>query len=440
MVGTFDVNRSYGLVDSAIAEPHRNAEPDLGLVGIRNSLGEGTVVDLVASSPQIIAAWRDEAARQVLRPEMETGWDPGTGMARTDFDAELARLIRTHPVGYCDLTVFAVGVVYLRIEFGPGLDILFLGGVLACFEFASYRPGIARALRHAAQTKAQEVMIAEESEFARLTERPEPEDRRTSAGYEESTIITSLTGVVRCVDPGDGEQLEGLLRDLEISNETAIPFEYHGVLYYNWANCVLTSRGSTEWTPDDELQRMEQAIRIAHVFQAACDAFLRLFQDEMNAQVDSYVTERGGGRGPGELNKLRTIALSVVNLTNFSRVTQSHEDRRYFELFAMDANLKDTQRLLIESVDVLYNVQEAETQQDRSRRETVLNGIVILLASLTLISVSADAYDFIRDQETIIERRLLRVQLFVEFMLALSVAVAILIWFLTRPPRGRRRR
>ena len=438
LVGTFDVNRSYGLVDSAITEDLRGTEPDLGLVGIRNPLGDGTVVDLVSTAPDVIETWRAEAARQVRRPEMETGWDAGSGMPRREFDAELVRLITRHPIDQCDLTVFAIGVVLLRLEFGPGLDTRFLGGVLACFEFAGYRPAISRQLRSAAQVRAREAMTSEKSEFARLTERPEPEDRRTSEGYEESTIFASFTGIVRCVDPGDRELLEHVLQLLEIPPENGIPFEYHGVLHYDWANCVLMPREWPDSDPEQDLERMEQDIRIAHVFLAACDAFLRLFQAEMNAQVDSYVTERSGGRGPEELNKLRTIALAVVNLTNFSRVTQSPEDRRYFELFAKDAHLGETQRLLIESVDVLYNVQEAEAQHDRARRESVLNGVVILLASLTLISVSADAYNFIRDQEPIIEERVRRVQLFVEFLLGLSLVVALLIRFLTRPPRRRR--
>jgi len=48
LVSTFDISRSYALVDSAIVETARNPEPDLELVGIRNPLGGGTSVDLLA--------------------------------------------------------------------------------------------------------------------------------------------------------------------------------------------------------------------------------------------------------------------------------------------------------------------------------------------------------------------------------------------------------
>lgn len=441
LVSAFDVNRSFGLVDSAIRADLRNAEPDLGLVGIRNPLGEGTTVNLLDSA-QLIEDWRAEASRQVDRPEMETGWSSDIGIVRGEFDEGLKRVIRDHPIGRCDLTVFAVGVVYLRLEFGPGLDLTFMNGVLACFEFAGYRPLIAQQLRELARARVDESMISGRSEFARLTGRPEPQNHQTANGYEESTILTSFTGLVRCIDAGDDALLSDLLKLLEIPSRKAntLQFEYHGTLYYDWATCVLTPRGSEGWEPDEELQRMEEAIKIAHVFLAACDAFLAMVQGEMNAQVDYYVKERGGGRGPEELNKLRTIALALVNLTNFSRVTQSQEDRNYFDRFARDSSLGETQRLLIESVDVLYNVQEAEAHQDRSKRETVLNAVVIILASLTLISVSADAYNFVRDEEPIIAQRFLRLQLFVEFLLAISLIVTVLVWFLSRPRQRRRGR
>ena len=58
--------------------------------------------------------------------------------------------------------------------------------------------------------------------------------------------------------------------------------------------------------------------------------------------------------------------------------------------------------------------------------------VVALLASLTLISVTVDAYDFIRGQETIIHARLQRLG----FLLAeLALVIASLI-FLARS-RGR---
>lgn len=440
LVSAFDISRSYGLVDSAIVETARNPEPDLELVGIRNPLGEGTSVDLLVSAPSLIDEWRTEASRQAHRPAMETGWTKETGISHTEFNDVLSSMILRHPIDRCDLTIFAVGVVYLRIELGPGIALPFLTGVLACFEFAGYRSSISRAIRRVAQEQVGTTMVTQRSEFSRLTERPEPADLRTSKGYEESTIFTSFTGLIRCIDPGDDALIPEVLELLEIEKDDALEFEFHGFLHYDWAVCVLTPRELPELDLEQEFERMEVCIRIAHVFLAACDAYLALFQDEMNAQVDFYVTERGGGRGPEELNKLRTIALALVNLTNFSRVTQSKEDRNYFSRFAEDAHLGETQRLLGQSGDVLFNVQDAEANQDTSRRETVLNTVVILLASLTLISVSADAYNFIRDEEPIFGQRFLRIQLFVQFLVALALIVAIFFWFLGRARRRRRRR
>jgi hypothetical protein len=85
----------------------------------------------------------------------------------------------------------------------------------------------------------------------------------------------------------------------------------------------------------------------------------------------------------------------------------------------------------------LYNVQDAEAQFEQTRRDNVLNGIVVILASLTLVSVTADAYSFIRDQDPLIQARIERVQLLLEFLLGLALLTTLVVW-LVRPRRRRR--
>jgi hypothetical protein len=90
------------------------------------------------------------------------------------------------------------------------------------------------------------------------------------------------------------------------------------------------------------------------------------------------------------------------------------------------------------ATETLYNVQVAETQSREVRRQGVLNAILLLLTSFTLISVTADAYNFVRDQEVMIPERLDRVLILSEFVLALALLLAIAV-YVTWPSRRRRR-
>jgi hypothetical protein len=217
-----------------------------------------------------------------------------------------------------------------------------------------------------------------------------------------------------------------------------IAFEYHGTLTYTWASCLVTPRARPEQAIDHEMARIEECVRIAHVSVATCEAFLLMFEDEISKQVESLVVGTRGGRGSEALNKLRALALAVVSMTNLARVTQSEEDRSYFDRFTTSAALASTQQRLTNSVEVLYSVQDAKAQHDRAQRESLLNGVVVLLASLTLISVSVDAYGFLGGGAPLIDQQLRRLQLLIEFVVGLAVVVALFLWLVIRRPRSSR--
>jgi len=161
-----------------------------------------------------------------------------------------------------------------------------------------------------------------------------------------------------------------------------------------------------------------------------------MFEDEISKQVESLIVGTRGGRGAEALNKLRALALAVVSLTNLNRVTQSAEDRGYFDKFTADAGLASIQQRLTNSVEVLFSVQDAKAQHDQIQRESVLNGVVVLLASLTLVSVSVDAYSFLGGGNPLINDQVRRLQLLIEFVLGLAILVTLFIWFVIRRSRS----
>jgi hypothetical protein len=436
----FDLGNSYGVTDRVFAEDRFDSPANISMVGISNPLGRGVTMDLVAEAPAVIEAWRREAHAQLDRSELEPGWRPDwPDLPRERFDGQVREVITRHPVR-CLLTLYALGIGYLRFEVTETMDPRLVDGVLTCFEYAAYRPVVASAVLAAAQSHVERCLKGRHKEFRDLTARPAEKPRLDADGYEEITIFPAFTHIVRCVGEESADQsrqLRTLL--LPVTGTTDIEFEYHGTLSYTWATCLVNPRSAPQQPVDEEMARIEECFRIAHVSVGICEAFLRMFEDEIAKQVESLIVGPHAGRDSEALNKLRALALAVVSMTNLGRVTQTDEDRRYFEAFATSAQLEYTQQRLTNSVEVLYSVQEAEVQHDQIRRDSLLNGVVLLLASLALVSVSVDAYNFLGTQDhPLIGQQLRRVQLLLEFVGVLTLLVAVFVWAVIRRPRRRR--
>jgi hypothetical protein len=182
---------------------------------------------------------------------------------------------------------------------------------------------------------------------------------------------------------------------------------------------------------------MLACIEIAHTFLGACEAFTGLFDAEMHAQVGAYARATLGGRRSQDLNRLRTLALALVSLTNFDLVTPTEEDQHYFRLFEKAAKIGKKQSFIQEACEILYNVQEAEFQRQQDRRDRILAYFLAGLTSLTLVSVMADSYNFIGGQNaTLISSRSERLELLV----AVGILGILLILLLIRPSFRRRKR
>ena len=444
LVGYFDMGTSYGLGDDVFPKGEAAPEPDIGLVGINFPLGQGLLLDLCARAPELVALWRQEAVRQVARPEMETGWTGDLAVPRAEFDRRIEELAAHHPIERCELRIHAVGTVLAELRFGSGVPLPYLPGLLRCFEYAAYRPHVADELLAASARRVEAALGPELTGLVELSQRELPEAKSDARGYTERMLFSGFTHLVACVDDGDEGELAAVTDALNLRSEDVIDFEYHGKLHYGWHASLLEPNEVRGWgrpggegeSPEEQIMRMEACIRVAHVFLGTCEAFTRLFESEIRKQVGGYVAKHAAGRSPEELNRLRTLALAVVSVTRFEGVTATEEDQTYFRKFNESADIGGKHEMIQRATEVLYNVQVAETQEKESRRQWVLSVIVGLLTSLTLISVTADAYDFIRADESLIERRAYRLLL---VTLEIALIVAILVVLLTVAVRARRR-
>jgi hypothetical protein len=134
------------------------------------------------------------------------------------------------------------------------------------------------------------------------------------------------------------------------------------------------------------------------------------------------------GRGPEELNRLRTLALAVVNVTQFNLVAQADEDRAYFAKFAAASDIDTHHRLIQDACELLHNVQLAQRQHEDARRQKLLNAVLLLLTSLTLVSVTVDGYSFIAGDGQLIPERSGRILALAALVLSLALTVGALLY------------
>jgi hypothetical protein len=427
LVSSFDLGESYGIADSVFRKEVRRPPVSIGNIGVNSPLGWGTTIALDPGSKPV-QAWRAAAIEQVRRKDMREslGWTPGQGAPLPEFQDELTEVLRGHPVDRCHLTVYSVGTVYLRIQFGPDLPLPYLEGFLNCFEFAGYTPAVSDVLLHAAGDHVNSALAREARQLRALTRRERPATVRDAEGYEESGQFTYFRHVLLCVDPGDDGLVPALLADNGIDPDAGVLFEYHGMLHYSPGLYVLEVKGIDDPEDPETSRRSERLladIEVAHVFEGTCEAFSRLILGEIRAQVEIYSSDEPARADPDRLNRLRTVALAVVNLTQYTLVSPTDEDQGFFTRFDAEAQIDRKHQLITNAVEVLYNVQSAEQQEAASRRANRLNRAAAVLASLTVVSVMVDSYNFVREDEALLPALLPRLVTLVLLLALILVLV-----------------
>jgi hypothetical protein len=247
-------------------------------------------------------------------------------------------------------------------------------------------------------------------------------------------LFTAFTCVALCVDKDDDiAEIRQQFSERETDHLQTLHFEYHGKIHFGWSACVLEPRtmGSTPEAALVEIARMLECIQIAHVFLGTCQAFEKLFLHETRQQTERYVKGRTG-RKWRELNRLRTLALAVVDLTNYGSVTMADEDQEFFKCWEQHAHLESRQSRIQEQCELLYNVQEAEADNEKANRDWLLNRIILFLTILTSITVLTDSYDFVHYEQGWLAFWSHRLAILVSAVAALSVVFAISLHYLTR--------
>jgi hypothetical protein len=459
----FDVGYSLGLGDE-VFRPNATPKVSPGTqyhvqeveqvrrdLGLRNPLGEGVFCDLGnLNGGQVLILWRERALAMVNDPEMDLalGLDPRSdkGQAKN----RLQQLVRDHPIERCIVTVHAIGAAFIRLDLASGIPPDLLVGILKCYEFAAYTVGVSEAILHAARTTAEAAAMSRGEALKRLSQRPPPVIQTGANNKQESRLLThGFTPVVLCTDPDDAELVEEVKKRLlgqDADNDVTkkmepIRFEYHGLLYYHWAGCFLIpltpeasapaeatvghGKPPTSAPPLEVVDRILYCIQISQVFLGTCEAFEKLFLEEIRLAITG--PDGVPLRDPGELNRLRTLALAVVGLTRFESAASTHEDAAYFACYGRDAKIEERHRLLLDQCEILHNVENAEVQSQEATRQHYLNGVLLFLTGFTFLSVLADSYSFVRGDEHWLPLVLHRIVIWGSLVALLLMALLALI-------------
>jgi hypothetical protein len=404
----FDLGVSFGLTDG-VFEPHDEATVrDISGIGISNPLGLGRKRPL---SEPTVSLWREEATHQVERLNRENVLNAPTN--------DVMLVVRSHPIKSCEVTVHAVGVAFLRLDFETGVVLPIASDFLHCFEYAAYTVRVSQEILKDSRTFAVACLkkrrwwewrpFARRDPLAGLSKRPEPSVKIDEKKYQELSLFSGLTHIALCLDKADNveEIKKAIVTTKKPGSEepdcSPFSFEYHGKIWFNWAECVIEPRSfdDPEENPEAQIRRMLTCIEIAHTFQGAVEAFKNLILHEIQVDAEAFIK---GERVPGgldyvDVNRLRALAAATVGLTIFENVTQADEDRAYFGAYEAKADLKALRDMVLKYSDVLAIVQKGESEIEQERRDDWLNTAVIFLTGFTVLTVLKDIFEFLKGED-----------------------------------------
>jgi hypothetical protein len=419
----FDLGVSYGLGDSAFAplqDLQGQTVPDILGIGISNPLGLGRTGELTDTT---VSLWRQASVDKVDAPDMELGYEgataefPDAPVTFEVYKSSLKSLIASHAIKTRQITIYAIGVGFLRLDFEAGISLPLANGLRRCFEFAGYSERVSEAILKDAHAFANQCLKRARSgwwrgktsatNIATLSRRPPPEVQTDDKGYRELRLFPGFTCIALCTDPADDVEAikQRLLPKASDGSPPAVEvleFEYHGLIHFNWGVCFVQPRNfdKPDEPPERQMRRMLMCIQIAHTFQAAGEAFNNLFVHETRVDAEGFIRGEAGGLDYIQLNRLRTLALAVIGLTKFKGVTQTEEDQAYFTAYDRNAQLDELHARILANGEVLATVQKGEAELEQERRDDWLNTAVIFLTGFTMLTVLKDIYEFLKSEDT----------------------------------------
>jgi hypothetical protein len=385
LLGCFDLGLSFGIDDHPFRDQARVEEfnrrsgltaqfpaPDSPL-GLASPIGTGLRIDLNKHSLLRVWVEKAQAINDTGDSELSNEWWPAPD---TDLKERARELFTRCQSPTCYADVYSLGVMFLRLDCNglPAEPPPALVRFFQSLEYAAYR-FVAPHLKQIAQD-----MLAV---FCNRNRFEEASRRANLDQVEPFDLIEGFVCVLRCDGVGQNQQAIAELQKYERQRPfTRLDLD-EAVVSLGYAACVLETR-------TQDFPRVYWLLQSALVFLQISRSFDSLFARYMAETLRSRLVDQEVVQDARFLSDLRTLAATVVELTNFAATTNNTSDLHLFTAFDRINKVSDRHARIRSTSEVFYTVQSELTRIEDKRRETWLNRILFLLTSLTTISVMAD--------------------------------------------------
>jgi Fe-S-cluster containining protein len=394
---SFDIGLSVGIDDSAFASDAdvarfsqliqapvvaaRDLRQDFGL---DLPIGRGLRVDLIHHRMLVDWTGRANEINEKGHPKL-SHWDERDGPEGRRMAKELMTRCQFRA---CHLDLYSLGIAFLRLDLDnlPSDHSNGLVRFLQAFEYAAYE----LAAPHLKALAGHFLTV-----FRNHTEFEDASKRFDVLQTEAPDLIPGFTFVVTL---GRNEA--------EAQTKTAIAAmqAYEGqyifrrleldeaVVHLGWAACVIEPRR-------DDYERAYRLLQVGLVYGDLCSAFERLFTRHMRETVRSRLVDSIAARDPAFLNDLRTLAMTITQLTSFSATTANISDLYLFAAFDEMQKVSERHARIRTTSEVFYNLHSDLARLAAEQRGRWLNRFVFLLTTLTVMSVAADVFNVIENDK-----------------------------------------
>jgi hypothetical protein len=371
--GYFDTGISFGIDDTVfntnrdLLNSLRNdikylADDDSEkFEGININIGKGIRIDL--GENDLTENWREQA---IL--EAETYFN----------DDNLMKSVKLTSVKNFYLDLFSVGIAFVSCEV-TGLNEyakMNITDLYQCYEYAAYK-------------KLSEELVKEVGEFiAKLGDKFKEYALCKRKDITKLEDIRELLPGFVCIVIEESKNVKTLktLQDYEWQYDFKELKLDDGKVFLGWSSALIIPQSN-----DLGLRRILYLFKISQVYYGICEAFESVFISHMTKSINQDFSGKNGNiYSVPDLNKLRTLAISITTLTVFSSTSNNISDLCFFDFFNQHAKLEHKHDRIRMTCEVFSNIQFGYAQFEDEVREKKLNTFIFYLTAFTLISVMAD--------------------------------------------------
>lgn len=439
LLSYFDLGFSVGLNDQALRPDAARPVRLPATTGLVNPMGEGRAVNLVQRNPALPERWREAALAILARPESGSETTAEEAQAVVPMCRHRAALwLRQARFDALEVVVYAAGVASLRLQLADAVPVDLLPTLGNALEFAGYGKSISDDVLASTLDALHDLDDAAACPVRKLTRRPAPRPvvSEIDPASDESSLFTSFTTVALCVDAGDvadvvHRQLCGDDAAALADPALRMPVFDHGVLWFDWAGCTVALSGNDAESAVDPASRLAsmgpivRLVEIGLVFLAVAEAMDRLTQHELAQQVDGHLRNSSATRSVRESNRLRTFVTAIASQCEYLAVAPAESYQRYFTQFERHAGLRVRLDQVRQRCEVLYSIQVEEVRASESERQDRLNLFVLTLTAITVASVVADVYGYIRGDVHLLPAATTRIAVLVSVLLLVVLTLRL---------------